>query len=1169
VQTTLLGLAIALILALVAALVGPLFVDWNRYRPQFEAEASRLIGVPVRVDGAIDVRILPSPTLILSGIEIGTPGTANAVKARALGVEFALGPLMRGQLRAVQTRIVGPEVTIGLDQDSRAIFPRLAGAFGLDTLAIDRLSIDEARITLTDAASGARATLDRFWFHGEVRSLAGAFKGEGAFVLNSGLYAYRLATSKLDSGGIKAKFGLDPADRPLNIDGEGTIVFDNSTPRFDGAVNVVRAPGVVLAGGQAVANEPVRVSARVKANAASALLEDIEFQYGPDERAVKLAGNGEVKFGASPRFDGTLSARQLDLDKLAASGDMPLKSPLSILSSLKSSFASSLRPAWPAKIEIGIDGVTLGGASLQSLRADLNADASDWSLDRVEFRAPGQTQVRMAGRIDAGASFTGPVDITSADPRALLAWLDGRSDLPIAAIRPLRLRGAATLGGDAVVIEKLRAEIDRRSFEGKAGYWRASGGRKARVEAELRASELDADALIDFARTMLADKKFDRPGEVSLALDLGRATIAGVEAKDARAKLKWDGTGLQVERLSVADFGGIGLSGNGQIDTGGAAPRGNLALAVDARDWVGINALAAKFMPQSIDDMRRITARIGVAKLQANLDVGKDTAPNVPTVARLTIDGNAGALRVNLRAQGEGDVAELGSARIRVDTNLNADDGGALLRALGLDGLLPGQTGAGELKLQVYGPADGDLNTSARLTVGDLTAESHGTGRFSLVDGVTLAAGLMVTKGDGRTLPLPFTMQSRLAVAGGTATLGEISASVSKTRIRGDLAVKFGRPLDISGKVETEAVDAPSVAGFVIGMPAPRADGAWPADPFLKTNLPDATGRVEFKARQAMLSPAFPVKDLTGVLRLSASEIAFENLDGQAADGRLSGAASFRRSGDGVNAQGRLLLKGADASAVIAGGETTPIAGRMNAQIELEGYGLTPRALIGSLNGSGTLSLQKAEISKLDPRVFAVAMRAVDQGAPLDAVKLRDIVAPALDGGRLALKDAEGAIGIVNGQARLGTVIAHADGADLSMSGNLDLVTQALDARLVLTATNAATSAGRPELTVTLKGPLAAPRRSLDVSALAGWLALRAVEQQSKRLEQIEAERSGRAGVSLPSTSAIAPPAGAAPRAAPLPPPVDIKPAPKPAPAPRAGGLSERDRFFDQFNSQR
>ena len=58
-QTTLLALAIAIILALVAALVGPHQLDWGRHRTLFEAEASRLIGVNVRVTGDIDARLLP------------------------------------------------------------------------------------------------------------------------------------------------------------------------------------------------------------------------------------------------------------------------------------------------------------------------------------------------------------------------------------------------------------------------------------------------------------------------------------------------------------------------------------------------------------------------------------------------------------------------------------------------------------------------------------------------------------------------------------------------------------------------------------------------------------------------------------------------------------------------------------------------------------------------------------------------------------------------------------------------------------------------------------------------------------------------------------------------------------------------------------------------------
>src|SRR6476619_676662 len=123
VQTTLLGCAIAIILALVAALVGPIFIDWGRYRGEFEARASRLTGLEFRVTGPIDARLLPTPTLMLQGIEFGRPGDSSQVRARALHIEFALGALVRGEWRIADARLEGPEFAIGLDGAGRVAWP--------------------------------------------------------------------------------------------------------------------------------------------------------------------------------------------------------------------------------------------------------------------------------------------------------------------------------------------------------------------------------------------------------------------------------------------------------------------------------------------------------------------------------------------------------------------------------------------------------------------------------------------------------------------------------------------------------------------------------------------------------------------------------------------------------------------------------------------------------------------------------------------------------------------------------------------------------------------------------------------------------------------------------------------------------------------------------------
>jgi large subunit ribosomal protein L24 len=98
---------------------------------------------------------------------------------------------------------------------------------------------------------------------------------------------------------------------------------------------------------------------------------------------------------------------------------------------------------------------------------------------------------------------------------------------------------------------------------------------------------------------------------------------------------------------------------------------------------------------------------------------------------------------------------------------------------------------------------------------------------------------------------------------------------------------------------------------------------------------------------------------------------------------------------------------------------------------------------------------------------------------------------------------AEGELAIGAGQVRLTNAKADGVGADLGLSGVFDLTNGTVNARLVLTGTETAAGA-RPDIFVALNGPLAAPGKTLDVSGLTGWLTLRAIDLQSKKLDAIQ-----------------------------------------------------------------
>ena len=140
-QTTLLGLAIAVILALVSALIAPLVVDWNRYRGAFEQEASQLTGLTVRVNGAIDARILPTPHIKLRDVEVGEPGQQPQVQADSIELEVGLGPMLRGEVQATELRLVAPQINLGLDRSGAIDWP----AFRARSRAVGRRFLEDRR----------------------------------------------------------------------------------------------------------------------------------------------------------------------------------------------------------------------------------------------------------------------------------------------------------------------------------------------------------------------------------------------------------------------------------------------------------------------------------------------------------------------------------------------------------------------------------------------------------------------------------------------------------------------------------------------------------------------------------------------------------------------------------------------------------------------------------------------------------------------------------------------------------------------------------------------------------------------------------------------------------------------------------------------------------------
>ena len=1199
-QTTLLGLAIAFIIALLAALIGPYFIDWNRFRPQFEAEASKIIGAPVRVAGSLEARLLPVPSLRLRSVVVGGANDLGKVRAERLDVEFSLGDLMRGEWRANELSIDGIALDLGLDRDGHLDWPASNGTFDPASLAIDRLNLT-GRVALHDAASLTTLELSDIAFSGDVRSLAGSLRGGGHFTLWGARYPFRVSSGQGAGGsGTRVHLSIDSAERALSVDIEGMLGFASRSPHFEGAVTLASPPPPRTDSGEGAAT-PWRIATRVKADHASAQIEQVEATYGKEDRALKFSGFGEIGFGSSPLLRATLSARQLDADKLIAgenAADNGAVVPLSVLPSLRAAMASLPRPPIAARIEAAVEQITLGGRPLQNLSASLRGDATSWAIDHLDIRAPGATHVVFAAA-GASANLAGTLDIESSDPEALLNWLQGRSDLASRSQKPLRLHGDVGVASGRFTVNALRAEIEGGVIEGRVALDASAEAGGSRLEASLKAERLDLDAAAAFARTIVGPQA-EWPEQAAVSLDIDRVMLAGQELHPFAVKFGYSPKIVALEQLKFGQSGGLTVEGTGSLDRSDAS--GILALHAGAASVGQITALLTPFSPALAARLSAMAIPPGAARLKLALDIGRDAERPDRANARAVLDLNVPQFKGSatviakpaLAAFRSIDLDALGRSEISITSRLSAERGATLLALLGLDRAVA----AGEGALQFEGSTSGvwhtPLRLNARLWGAGIDVETQGTAdpwaeapKASAnlrVRSVNLAPTFGLKPSD--RLAQDIRLFANVSLAGNRLTFDNLDSVAAGSRLRGHLALTLDEQRDVDGEIGLDTLDLAPLFALAIGSVGRDA-----AEPLAAGLLKGWRGHVTFQALSGVLPGGSELRPLGGSLKSDGRSLTFDAVKGRIGGGDVTAGIDFTPDANGLAVNARLGLAGVDGAALRYRGLKMP-AGHVSMQATLSSQGRSLAALTGALAGSGTVTLESASIAGLDPKAFEAAIRASDSGQASDDVKLRQIVETALSAGDLPVASAQIPFNVRDGRLRIDSTALEAPGARAIVSGGYDISADQADIRANLTSTAIGSGSSRPEIQLFAAGTPDALVRSLDVASLSSWLAVRAIDRETRRLDAIER------GEPPPVEPPIVPPAtaalpsaatpGAAPtevplpgrdprrpqpkakaapprlpgvppattpavtgqQAAPLPPPIEVRPAPGPAPLP-------------------
>lgn len=1052
-------IAAIVVVLLIAALVGPTFVDWNHFRNEIEAQGKRLTGRDLKIGGDISFVMLPAPHLTLNDVSIDNlKGAENSDFARIgqIDGEVALAPLLSGKISVTSVTVTRPQIHLEVMEDGRANWHGLVsgpvqedGLFGLSSVSLEKARFEDGTITYSDHRSGRSWRVDHVGGDVIATSLVGPMRADLAFDASDVPLSLRLAIGNFSAHRafpITAELQSRAAPAKLLFSGVSTGFSSNARIDGTGSLEV----GTTRTEDGQTPRAPLRVESDIVTTGDAASFRNLVVAMA----GTTLKGSAEADWSDRPKASVHLGGEALTVDP--AIGQMK-----PFLSGGKVPLGSLVNIALPHSFDVDADmkvsGLLVGDVLVKDAAVVASLKNGELDIRKATGTIGGGTNISLDGKLadaEEGGRFEGRLGATSDNLAALAAWIStlnappgekgpDKVAVPQALVKEPRRSFAVST---AVVLTPERLELNGL----KAAY--AASADAADLSGSLALAERDGRPVLNGT---LAAKTFDldplaalwpaaapkpldllKDNDLDLTLSANRLTLGGEDVSGLDASVALTKGELDVRRFSVADLAGARLSLSGTVGGATAASisalQGNVHGTVDAQNAEGILKLAG------LD-------RAGLGgPLQLTLDANSGQA--VDSQARLdtlALKGTADGSRVDAVLK-RGHASDGEVDRVDLAANIANDDGRKLLRQLGYDA---GDTltGAGTASLQLSGAVDKPYDTTLRINVGAGTLNAKGAltdplGAASFAGHVDMSAGsvapVLAALGTppgvaefaaAQAAGPSFVFSSDAKVDGETVALSSLETVAGNLHVSGEVtysAAEDGKLPTLTARLETNALDLTPL--FAAGK---GGDAIWPTAALDWSVLGRFDGEADLKAKTIKLGTLHLDQSVmhlaltNGVL--SATPFTAKFADGDATIGARIEGGKTGEPGIGLT----LAVDGADLALI--GPEAFGASfgtGRTDMKADLEAQGRSWLALISSISGSGSFKSWSTGLVPLDLPAFSAGitkLKSLDDFAALEAETLEKGNTP-VDGleGDFTVKDAvvhfdKDALALKGGKAKL------------------------------------------------------------------------------------------------------------------------------------------------------
>lgn len=204
-----------LVLLAGALIIGPGFIDWNKHKPRILAQLHDATGHNYKIEGPLELAVLPFPHVSIDGLSVATPSTAGdipLVQLEKASAQLALMPLFSGEVVVSKVVLQKPVFQLAIaangaqswmtpELQSRTVEKKQGGAAsGLgDAVALNEISIKDGSFAFTDHRSGQKVTLGDIDLVLQGDSLYGPFSVNGELAYDGTRTKIKLNSGRIDN----------------------------------------------------------------------------------------------------------------------------------------------------------------------------------------------------------------------------------------------------------------------------------------------------------------------------------------------------------------------------------------------------------------------------------------------------------------------------------------------------------------------------------------------------------------------------------------------------------------------------------------------------------------------------------------------------------------------------------------------------------------------------------------------------------------------------------------------------------------------------------------------------------------------------------------------------------------------------------------------------------